>query len=43
MRGQTLSRLIAMLGGVLKTILVMKAPVALPVRVRRRSPNRLRG
>ena len=43
MRTRTLKRLIAMLSGVLQTILVMKAPVLLPVRVRRRSPNRLRG
>jgi len=43
MRPRTLKRLIVMLRGVLQTILVMKAPVLLPVRVRRRSPNRLRG
>jgi hypothetical protein len=43
MRTRTLKRLIAMLRDVLQTILVMKAPVLLPVRVRRRSPNRLRG
>ena len=43
MRSRTLKRLIAMLRGVLPTIPVMKAPVPLPVRVRRRSPNRLRG
>jgi hypothetical protein len=40
---RTLRRLTAMLRSVLRTILVMKAPVLLPVRVRRRSPNRPRG